>query len=484
VTPEEMVGAMRRWRGDPEAFVREVLQVEVIDAWQLKALRALKANNLVAFRIALKACKGPGKSTVLSWIGLWFLATRKHPKCVAISITKDNLRDNLWAEFSKWMSRSELLKQHFTWTKERIFNNRHPETWWISARSFAKEADATQQASALAGVHADHVLFLIDEAGSIPVAVVATAEAGLANAGQEGREALLVMAGNPETLEGALYWATVKNRAKWFVISISSAPKDPDRTPRVSKQWAQDQIDAFGWDSAFVLINVRGEFPPASPDALLGVEDVEKAVKRSATLLPQHYEDYPTILGVDVARFGDDATVILRRRGPAVFRPRILRGLRTTEVTGQVAAVINRRTPDAVFVDAGTMGAGVVDQLLELGHSVIGVEFGSGADDGKVYADKRAEMWWQMAQHVKGSACLPNVAEFISELPAPKYFFDSKGRIRIESKDDMKARGIPSPNVADAYALTFAHPVASKAAREQLAGAANRVAEHEYNPFA
>lgn len=480
-----MVAAMRRWHGDPEVYVREVLKVEVIDAWQQKALDALKANDLVAFRLALKACKGPGKSALLAWVGLWFLTTRTHPKIVALSITAENLRDNLWAELSKWMSRSELLTQHFTWTAERIFNKRHPETWWISARAFAKQADATQQASALAGVHADHVLFLIDEAGSIPVAVVATAEAGLANAGAEGREALLVMAGNPETLDGALYWATVRNRSKWFVISISSAPNDPNRTPRVSKQWAQDQIDAFGWDSPFVLINVRGEFPPASADSLLGVEDVEKAIKRSEVLLPQHFQDDPKVLGVDVARFGDDATSILLRQGPAVFRPRILRHLRTTEVAGQVAAIINDKKPDAVFIDAGSMGAGVVDRLLELGHAVIGIDFGANADESKKYADKRAEMWWRMAEHIRDRACLPNVGEFISETTAPKYFFDEHGRIRIESKKDLKKRGIPSPNVADSYALTFAQPVAHKDVRELLEGAAaGQVAEHEYNPFA
>lgn len=431
----------------------------------------------------MKACKGPGKSAFLAWVGLWFLSTRKHPKIVATSITGDNLSDNLWAELSKWMKRSPLLVHQFEWTATRIFHKEHPETWWISARTWPKTADPSQQAETLAGVHADAVMFLIDEAGGIPPAVVATAEAGLANASkEEGREAFLVMAGNPTELDGALYQACVRNRAFWHVIAISSAPDDPNRTPRVSVEWAREQIAMYGWDSPFVLVNIRGEFPPGSSTALISVADAEAALGRQLT--PQEYAEDPKVLGVDVARFGDDTTEILLRQGRAVKKPRTLRNLDTVQVAGQVAQIIEKHEPDAVFVDETGLGGGVVDNLRALGFQVIGVQFGAAANEDRVYQNRRCEMWWRMGQWLRGGGALPaSVGEFVSELTGPMYWFDEKGRVCLESKKDMKKRGLPSPNKADALALTFAGNVARKGVREAL-GLPSSPMRAEYNPFA
>lgn len=480
------IANMRRWRRDPEAFVREVLRVDVVDKWQQKGLDALKAGK---YRLAMKACKGPGKSAFLAWVGLWFIATRSHPKIVALSITEDNLRDNLWAEFSKWMKRSEWMSAEFEWTAKRIFHKKHPETWWISARAFAKGANAEEQASALAGVHADAVMFLIDEAGSIPVAVVATAEAGLANADPaKGTEAFLLMAGNPETMDGALYRACTRERTLWFVITINSVPGHPDRTPRVSEEWAQQQIDKYGWDSSFVMINVRGEFPPQQANTLIGINDVEAASQR--VIADLEYHDEVRILGVDVARFGDDKSVICPRQGRAVFKLKEFRELSTMELAGQVAMSIQKFDPDAVFIDQTGIGAGVVDRLHQLGFAVvIGIDNAQKAVASTQFANRRAEMWWQMAEWLRGGGCIPDDAELIGELPGPTYKFDSGNRILLESKDDMKKRGLPSPNKGDALALTFAQPVAHRGIRAALERAQadeyglHARAKTEYDPF-
>jgi phage terminase large subunit len=469
---------MRRWRADPEAFVREVLRVKEIDPWQQKGLDALKAGN---YRLAFKACKGPGKSAFLAWVGLWFLATRQHPKIVALSITAGNLRDNLWAELAKWMKRSDWLSTEFRWTAERIFHVRHPETWWISARAFSQEADPTQQADALAGVHADSVMFLIDEAGGIPVAVVATAEAGLANAGQEGRVAYMLMAGNPSDVTGALYRACTVERALWFVISISSAPNDPNRTPRVTKEWAQQQIDKYGWDSPYVLINVRGEFPPSASNALLGIEEVEQASKREVPL--SAYKDEVKILGVDVARFGDDKSVIAMRQGRACFRMKEFRNIDTMELAGQVSLVIEKHDPDAVFIDQTGIGAGTTDRLRQLGYRVIGIDSAQKAIEATRFHNRRAEMWWKMAEWVKAGGCIPDDAELIGELPGPTYKFDSGNRLLLESKEDMKKRGLPSPNKGDALALTFSQPVAHRTFRDKAERMGLAQPPREYDPF-
>src|SRR3990172_6112037 len=141
---------LRRWREDPVAFVREQCHAEP-DGWQAEALSAFPGNR----RLAMRACKGPGKSTVQAWLIWNFLLTRPFPKIAVASITGDNLRDNLWTELAKWQKRSPLLEREFQWTGARIFQRQHPETWWASARSWARQADVEQQADSMSGLHAD-----------------------------------------------------------------------------------------------------------------------------------------------------------------------------------------------------------------------------------------------------------------------------------------------------------------------------------------
>lgn len=466
---------MRQWRAEPWTFVRQAFGV-IPDAWQDEYLHALPGH----MRLALKACKGPGKSAVMAWTGWWFLLTRPFPKIVCTSISGDNLHDGLWAEFAKWQKASPLLKSSFTWTSSRIFANDHAETWWASARTWPKSADSSQQADTLAGIHGDHVLFLVDEAGGIPDAVVAAAEAGLANADPEkGTEAKLILAGNPTHLEGPLYRACTREAGLWWVKSISSAPNDPNRTPRVTKEWAQQQIDKYGADSPWVLVNVFGQFPPGQSNALLGVEEVTAATKRE--LMESEFRDEVKMLGVDVARFGDDRTIILLRQGRALFRPKVFRNIDTMRTASEVARVIEAQEPDATFVDQTGVGGGVVDRLRQLGFSVIGVDSGSKADAPNKFRNKRCEMWWGMADWVRAGGCLPDDPDFISELTAPTYHFDANGRFVLESKDDIKARGMPSPDKADALCLTFAQPVASKSMRYRSMPTPKAI--HNYEPY-
>jgi hypothetical protein len=216
---------IRRWRERPDLFVREVFGVTP-DPWQDDVFRAFPSHQ----RQAMQASKGPGKTALLSWIAWNFLATRPFPKIAATSITADTLADTLWTEMAKWQTKSPFLMAAFEWQKTRIFSREHPETWWMSARSWSKTADANQQANTLAGSHADYILFLIDEAGGIPDAVMAAAEAALSSC----IEGHLVIAGNPTHLSGPLYRAATTERRLWHVTEITSDPDDPKRTPRVS----------------------------------------------------------------------------------------------------------------------------------------------------------------------------------------------------------------------------------------------------------
>ncbi|MGE7139149.1 hypothetical protein ACQKIE_16100 [Luteibacter sp. NPDC031894] len=468
---------IRQWRLDPVRFVRDNFEVEP-DAWQRDALAFLGGETNPKRKLCMKACTGPGKSAMMAWAG-WhrlscFAAPGEHPKGAALSITADNLKDNLWAELSKWQSRSPFLKAAFTWTKEKIYANDHPETWFLSARSFAKDANTEAIGRALSGLHSQFPFILLDESGDMPTAVGKAAQqifTGMPT------DALLAQAGNPTSTDGLLYESCVHSAATWDIITITADPADPKRTPRVSAEHAQEMIDTYGRDNPWVMATILGLFPPSGFRSLLGVEEVNAAMER-------HYreDDYSfaaKVLGVDVAREGDDSSVIFPRQGLASFTPIVMRNARSIEGAARVATKKNDWGSDAEFVDnTGGFGGGWIDQLINLGHSPIGVHFASSATE-PGYANKRAEMWFKMAEWVKGGGALPKIPSLIAELTTPTYAFKGD-KLLIEPKEDIKKRLGRSPDMADALALTFAFPVAPKVGRAPARASA---AVQDYDPF-
>lgn len=464
-----------KWQVDPIAFVWDNFSTAPHftgpDAWQEDVLRALPNNN----RIAMKACKGPGKTTTLSWAAWWFMATRNQPNIAAVSITGDNLRDGFWKEMAKWQQYSPVLSKMFKVTKTRIFNPDFPDTWWISARTFPKQGDAMQQADALAGLHQDYIMAIMDEAGGIPDAVMATAEAMLATA----QEAKIIIAGNPTHLSGPLFRACTQERQLWHLTTITGDPDDPQRSPRISVQWAREQIEKYGRDNPWVQVNVFGNFPQSSLNQLVGPEDVAAAMRRKfdadAVKSAQHR------LGVDVARFGDDRTVLIRRQGMLAHKPQEFRGLRTNEIGALVLKEVREFGVESVFVDdTGGWGAGVIDFLIQNGQACVPVNFSSKPIDNR-YLNKRAEMWFGMTEWVKARGCLTKNDEMIRELSAPTYTF-LNGKFRIEDKELIKGRLGYSPDIADALALTFALPEMPSGAM-QIGGGGGKQKDWDYDPF-
>ena len=186
------------------------------------------------------------------------------------------------------------------------------------------------------------MLFVMDEAGSIPQAVTVTAEAALAS----GVDTKLMIGGNPTSLDGPLYAAGVTHRHLWHVTRVSGDPDDPNRSPRISLEWAKQQIESYGRENPWVMVNVLGRFPPSSLNSLLGPEEVQAAMKRR--LLATEYDWAQKRIGVDVARFGDDRTVLFPRQGRASFRPRVMRHERGSAVSTVIAT--------AVFAGEGDLG--------------------------------------------------------------------------------------------------------------------------------
>lgn len=451
-------GTIRIWREDPARFVVDQFGVEP-DAWQRDALRAFADPSKP--RISLQACAGPGKSAVLAWCGWNFLSCYadrgEHPKGAAVSITSDNLKDNLWPEFAKWQGRSPFLQAAFTWTKERIVANDHPETWFLSARSWPKSATPDEQGKTLSGLHSKFVLALIDESGAIPVTVLRAAEQALSNC-TFGK---ILQAGNPISLEGMLYAAASTLAHLWHVIRVTGDPDDPKRSPRIDLEWAQRQIDTYGRENPWVMSYILGRFPPSSLNSLLGPEDVQAAMRRELPVAAYNWAQ--ARLGVDVARYGDDRTVIFPRQGKRAFLPQVMRHKRDSAVSTDIAtAVIAKRIEfkrAPIVMDAtGGWAAGASDVLraMDVSQAPINVQFHAQGLD-KRYKNRRAEMWFELAEWVKAGGWLPLLPELVGELSTATYTFVN-GQFQLEPKDQIKERLGRSPDLADALALTFGVP--------------------------
>ena len=418
------------------------------DRWQHEALEAFPHNQ----RLALVACKGPGKTCVLAWLNWNFLLTRESPKMAAIANSGDNLRDNFWTEMAKWQQETPLLMSTFTWTSERITCNEFPNTWWLSARTWNRSANREQQANTLAGLHAKYCMVTMDESGDIPESVAVAADAIL-TAEMEGH---ILQAGNPTMLEGPLFKAATSERHLWKVINITGDPEDPMRSPRVPVKWAQEQIDKYGRDNPWVLVNVFGKFPPSALSTLLSEQDVIDAQKRHYN--ESHYGTFAKILGVDVARQGLDESVIFARQGMASFVPQRFRNIDSLQGASHVVRKFQEWGADAVMVDmTGGFGAGWYDQMRLFGVEAIQVQFSGKASQPR-FLNKRAEMWFLMAEWIKGGGALPPLPEMIRELSAPTYFFKGDA-LCLEDKTQIMERIGHSPDCSDALALTFAHPV-------------------------
>jgi phage terminase large subunit len=454
---EEAAVLIDEWLDDPVQFVRDVFGKEP-DRWQQKALVACVQNP----RVALKACKGPGKSTVLAWFGWWCLTLHVDANGIGLSITADNLKDGLWKELALWYAAAPWIRREFKMSAERITHRERVHTWWLSARSFPKDADSTQQANTLAGLHAKFVFVLADEMSDYPHGVIAAVEGIFAN---EDSEAHFAGAGNPTRSEGPLYDACTRQKNRYVVIEITGDPDDPDRSPRISLSYAKEAIEQWGRDDPWVMTNILGRFPKVQSDKLLGPDDVVAAEHRDAA--PLAYVNEPIIWGLDVARYGSDDSVLRKRQGPIAWREFRFRGLDGPSLANRVSAVIladmrkpNSWRPDYIFVDVTGVGSSPFDclGLLGWGDVCVAVDFGSSADDERYY-NKRTEMWFRMADWVKKVGCLPERSNSLArDLTAPTYAVKLMGKRTckvLESKEEMRKRGIASPDDGDSLALTF-----------------------------
>jgi Archaeal shikimate kinase len=431
---------------DPVGYVRDVLQAEP-DTWQIEALNAVRDNK----RVAGASGHGIGKTAFVAWIIHWFMATRPNPQVVVTANTKNQLDSKTWRELAKWNQKA--LNGHWFEVKAtRMELKDSPETWFASAIPWTEH-----NSESFAGTHEEHVLVVFDEASAIADVIWDVVEGAMTTPG-----ARWVALGNPTRNTGRFRECWGRFRHRWHTMQVDSRKaKMADQTQIA--EWIAD----YGEDSDFVRVRVKGEFPKSSSAQLISSALVEAAIEYKAV----GYEKLPLILGVDVARFGDDQTVICARRGRKVYPLSKFRELDTMQVAGHVAAAMKTMKPALVNIDIGAMGAGVVDRLREQGYDVRGVNFGGQPVDKIKFANKRAEMWGDALEWLKEGGDLPDDYELKQDLIGPEYSYTSSQQLLLEKKESMKRRGLSSPDCADAFALTFAAAVSDTAgypAIEQL----------------
>lgn len=412
---------------------------------------------------------------VLAWLMWNFILTRPHPKIAAVSITADALMDNLWSELAFWQNKSELLKAKFTWQKTRIFANDHPETWWMSARQWSKSASVEEQGRTLAGLHSDYILFVLDESSGMPDAILGEAEAALSSC----KEGHIVQAGNPSINEGPLYRAAKTDRKKWYVTEITGDPNDPNRSPRVSIEWAKDMIEKYGIDNPWVLINVFGKFAPSSINALISDEEVKEAMARYYR--PQDYSQHARILSCDVAREGSDSSVVFSRQGLQVFVPDQYRNIDGTQGANIVARKWREWDADACFIDnTGGFGSSWIDNLNRLGFAPIPVHFNAKSPNPRYY-NIRTQMAFECIEWVKNGGALPDIPELLQAMTKTTYTFKGD-KVIIEPKELIKVKLGYSPDHFDSLMLGWAAPVTRGDAKKNVPVYSRHTME--YNPLA
>lgn len=239
-----------------------------------------------------------------------------------------------------------------------------------------------------------------------------------------------------------------QHKADWY--SARYTVYDTDALPPAEIAMLRAQMS----ETAFAR-EMLCDFSAAGDDQLISISDAEEACRR--LYKPGEVEHAPRILGVDPARFGDDSSVIFPRQGLQAFDPLVFEGIDNMQLASKVAHKIQEWQPDAVFIDSGN-GGGVIDRLRQLGHDVIEVNFGGKAST-HLYANKRAQMWFEMRDWITTGGAIPNIPELKQDLGAPTYKFNPSNQLLLEPKDDIKKRGLPSPDRGDALALTFAFPV-------------------------
>lgn len=424
----------------PEHFIRDVILEPAKEFYsnikfspdQVEILNAVSFN----VRVAVRSGHGIGKTSTLSWLILWFLFTRHNARVVCTGPKFEQLKDTLWAECAKWLAHSPL-KEVLKWGSERIHHVSNPAAWWAIIRT-AKEREA------LAGQHAEHLLFIVDEASGVKAEIFESVEGALT-----GPDNRIIICGNPTQTIGYFFDSFNRDKESWFRLHF-----DSEKSPIVSRAFVARMAKKWGRNSDIFRVRVKGDFPRGNPDAFITLEQVEMAKAREVG-----GGDFIEI-GVDVARFGDDLTSVQMRLGYKFFPPKTLEKsstVQTANFTIQELRKLRKKTgiksKVRIKVDDTGIGGGVTDILNENKEDnieVVPINFASSGNED--YANITSVMWGELRDAIDYIE-LPDDDDLTAEISARKFKLDSKNRIVIEDKTSFKKEHDQSPDRSDSLVL-------------------------------
>lgn len=461
----KLVRLAKKWRNDPLAFAQGAFPwgkgtlkgMSGPDRWQQKHLAYLRdklqdgASVDEVIQTAIAAGHGVGKSGEVAWVILWAISTRADTRGVVTANTDTQLRTKTWAELAKWYHLC-IFRVWFELTATSIFSKQpgHDKTWRIDAIPWSES-----NPEAFAGLHnqGKRILVIFDEASAITNKIWEVIEGAMTD---KNTQILWLCYGNPTRNTGRFFDCFNKFRHRWWTMHV-----DGREAAMSNKAQIQAWLEDYGEDSDFFKVRVRGVFPSQSAMQFIPRNIVDAAISREMPHVD--YTRMVAILGVDVARYGDDASVIRTRFGldSRSMPVQKFRGLNGWQLGAKVAEHFRYLKSLGVRkiiinIDVGGVGASPVDWLQQNGYPINAINFAHSPDDKDRYKNKRAEMWGRMRDWLSEGGCIDDDSELIADLTGVEYSYTPTNQILLESKEDMKKRGLASPDNADSLCLTFA----------------------------
>lgn len=445
---------IRAWQRSPKQFIKDVwgLTPERNNqlfikgrhiTWQQddfliaveKAIAGLEPK-----RISVRSGHGVGKTTTLSWLIIWYLICHLDAQVPCTAPTATQMNDILWKEVFKWIEKMPLhLRQKLEWTSGYVRVTERPETWFARAKTAAKE-----QPEALAGVHGDFVMYIVDEASGVPEEIFNTAEGALTSGAF-----LFIMISNPTRLIGYFFDSHHSDKENWQTLSFNGI-----ESPIVDMAYVKRIRDKHGEDSDEYAIRVAGEFGAADTVDSKGyvplIAETDIHYTSNADMRPERR------LGIDPSGEGKDKTTwVLRDQ----FKAKIVAEEDISDEKGIAAKTLTLMDyfdikDSEVTIDNFGVGANVAKHLALAGKNVNSVNVGDEASEPSNYINIRAESFWRARTWLRSGGELVTDVRW-SELTNIRYCRELSNRLKIMSKKEMRKQGIPSPNFADGLMLTF-----------------------------
>ena len=436
---------LSQWHDDPDMFCRDVWPDDEPEKWQSEAGRLLALND----RVAIRSGHGVGKTAWLARMILWWGSTRFPWKVGCTAPSSAQMFDALWSEIAKWLHRMpEGMRSQFEWKTERLEWGAHPQEGFAVARTARRESP-----EALAGLHSENMLFLIDEASGVDDIIFETARGAMSTLG-----AKTVMTGNPTRLSGYFFDAFHKNRSHWATMKVGCLESTRTNWKEI-EQWKEE----YGEDSNFYRVRALGEFPTAEDDVIIPLFMVESAVGRDVQQIESE-----EIWGLDVSRGGVDYCALAKRRGNVMPEP--VKVWKSDDAMVSAGKVVNEyhaavRKPVMICVDSIGLGGPVADRLAEQGLPIMCINVSESHSSNDRYLRMRDEMWERARDWFYKRDCrIVKDEAFMGEISLVKWKPTSNGKMKVVTKAEMKEDMGKSPDRSEAFCFTFmaSHGVTKK----------------------